>query len=152
MLLRTDVDLPVSGCTSWQAGRWLIVVNGSEPLRRQRFSLAHEFKHVIDHRYHDELYVDRPGLSAYSQAELAADYFAACLLMPKRWVYRAWGEGCQYLHGRSGLCNRFGVSPPAMSRRLAHLGLGTAADGQRAAGADSATYARLKRPWMRSPA
>src|SRR5829696_9806230 len=61
VLVRTDVDLPVSGCTSWQAGRWLIVLNGSEPLVRQRFSLAHEYKHTIDHRYRDELYVDRPG-------------------------------------------------------------------------------------------
>src|SRR5918994_291719 len=37
VLVRTDVDLPVSGCTSWQAGRWLIVINGSEPYARQRF-------------------------------------------------------------------------------------------------------------------
>jgi Zn-dependent peptidase ImmA (M78 family) len=149
VLLRTDVDLPVSGCTSWQAGRWLIVLNAAEPLARQRFSLAHEFKHVIDHRYRDELYIDRPELSAYVQAELAADYFAACLLMPKRWVYRAWGQGVQRV---SELARLFAVSAPAMARRLDHLGLGTTIDGRGAEGSESPTYARLKRPWMRSPA
>jgi Zn-dependent peptidase ImmA (M78 family) len=151
VLVRTDVDLPVSGCTAWTAGRWLIVLNGAEPLARQRFSLAHEFKHAVDHRFRDLLYVDRPGLSAYAQAELAADYFAACLLMPRRWVKQAWGEGCQHLHGRSGLCQRFGVSPPAMTRRLAHLGLGTTTDAGSRDDGQSPTYARLTRPWLRSP-
>ncbi len=151
LLVRTADDLPVSGCTSWQNGRWLIVINGAEPLARQRFSLAHEFKHVIDHRYRDVLYVDRPGLSATAQAEWAADYFAASLLMPRRWVHHAWTAGQQHLHGRSGLCHRFDVSAPAMSRRLEHLGLWTAADGNDPTGGQSATYARLKRPWVRSP-
>src|SRR3954454_19566836 len=97
VLVQTDVDLPVSGCTSWSNGRWLIVLNGAEPLVRQRFSLAHEFKHAIDHRHRDVLYVDRPGLSAAYQAEQAADYFAASLLMPRRWVKQAWGAGIQHL-------------------------------------------------------
>src|SRR4051794_26579441 len=122
VLVRTDVDLPVSGCTSWTAGRWLIVLNGAEPLVRQRFSLAHEFKHAIDHRYRDVLYVDRPKLTAYAQAEQAADYFAACLLMPRRWVKQAWADGHQRV---SDLSELFEVSAPAMSRRLGHLGLWT---------------------------
>ncbi len=126
VLVRTDVNLPVSGCTSWQAGRWLIVLNGSEPLVRQRFSLAHEYKHTIDHRYRDELYVDRAGLSAYAQAELAADYFAASLLMPRRWVYRTWADGKQRV---SELARLFAVSTPAMRRRLWHLGLQPGPDG-----------------------
>src|SRR4051794_18062903 len=118
VLVQTDVDLPVSGCTSWHNGRWLIVLNGAEPLVRQRFSLAHEFKHAIDHRFRAELYVDRHGFSAGAQAEQAADYFAACLLMPKRWLYRAWAAGHQRV---SDLSRLFGVSPQAMARRLQHL-------------------------------
>jgi Zn-dependent peptidase ImmA (M78 family) len=86
VLVRTEVELPVSGCTSWQNGRWRIVLNGAEPLVRQRSSVAHEFKHAVDHRFRHELYFDRPGLSATTQAEYAADYFAACLLRPKRWL------------------------------------------------------------------
>lgn len=151
VLVRTDADLPVSGCTSWSNGRWLILLNAAEPYARQRFSLAHEFKHAIDHRHRDVMYVDRPGLSAAAQAEQAADYFAASLLMPRRWVKQAWGSGIQHLHGISGLCHRFEVSPPAMALRLQHLGLGTAATDRDLPGRQSPTYARRQRPWVRSP-
>jgi hypothetical protein len=48
--------LPVSGATQWASQRWLIVLNGAEPATRQRFSLAHEFKHILDHRFADVLY------------------------------------------------------------------------------------------------
>lgn len=54
VLVQSDVDLPVFSCTSWQSGRWLIILNAAEPLVRQRFSLAHEFKHVIDHRFRQQ--------------------------------------------------------------------------------------------------
>jgi Zn-dependent peptidase ImmA (M78 family) len=147
VVVRTDVDLPVSGCTSWQAGRWLILINGAEPIVRQRFSLAHEYKHTVDHRYRDELYVDRPGLSAHAQAEQAADYFAACLLMPRSWIKQAWAAGHQRI---SDLSQLFAVSPPAMARRLQHLGLGTTTDRQSFDDRQSPTYARLKRSWLRS--
>jgi hypothetical protein len=115
VLVRTGVDLPVSGCTSWQNGRWLIVLNGAEPLVRQRFSLAHEFKHAVAHRFRHELYFGRPGLSATTQAEYAADYFAACLLMPKRWLYRAWAAGRQQV---SDLSQLFAVSPQGVRTRI----------------------------------
>jgi hypothetical protein len=148
VLVHTDVDLPVSGCTSWQNGRWLIVLNGAEPLVRQRFSLAHEFKHVVDHRFRHELYADRPGMSATTQAEHAADYFAACLLMPKRWLYRAWAAGRQHV---SDLSQLFAVSPQAMNRRLEHLGLTKLPDNVSGTGNQQLpTYARPKRPLVRS--
>ncbi len=120
VLVRTEIDLPVSGCTHWRSGRWLILINGSEPLARQRFSLAHEYKHAIDHRYRKQLYVAGFGRSAENQSEHAADYFAACLLMPRPWVKQAWGDRHQRL---SELADLFEVSPVAMARRLDHLGL-----------------------------
>lgn len=43
ILVRREFGLPVSGVTHWQNGRWVITVNGSEPIGRVRFSLAHEF-------------------------------------------------------------------------------------------------------------
>ncbi len=116
--VRRDIDLPASGSARWQNGRWVLTVNGSEPYTRQRFSLAHEFKHVIDHP-HVELY--RAG---GIDLEQLADYFAACLLMPKREVKRRWYGGCQRL---SELSDSFEVSPAAMARRLQHLGLRPAA-------------------------
>lgn len=123
--VRCDVDLPVSGSTQWLNGRWLITLNGSEPPARQRFTLAHELKHVIDHRHREVLYGDSRELAVDARVEHAADHFAACLLMPKRWVKRSWGDGRQRI---SELSELFDVSPQAMRVRLEHLGLITAAD------------------------
>ncbi len=115
--VRLDPNLPVSGCAQWVSGRWLLSINASEPWTRQRFSLAHEFKHVLDHPFVDEVY------AGDEQAEHLADYFAACLLMPRRYVKRVWGEGMQSLRA---LSEHFGVSEPAVVRRLQHLGLWSA--------------------------
>jgi len=120
VLVRVDVDLPASGGTHWVNGRWLLLINGSEPATRQRFSLAHEYKHALDHRYRSLMYQDRGSTGADTQAELAADEFAAALLMPRRWVLDAWNRGQQRLSELAGL---FEVSPQAMSRRLQTLGL-----------------------------
>lgn len=120
VLVRTDADLPSSGGTHWMNGRWLLVINGSEPPTRQRFSLAHEYKHALDHRYRDLMYISQPGLSATDQAELSADEFAASLLMPKRWIHAAWREGHRRI---SELGDMFQVSPRAMAVRLNSLGL-----------------------------
>lgn len=112
-------DLPVSGSAQWLRPRWLVLLNATEPLVRQRFSLMHEFKHVLDHDLADRLYGGR-GADAERRAELAADYFAACLLMPKRLVKRLWGQGTQEL---SELAGAFGVSEVAMRYRLQQLNL-----------------------------
>ncbi len=112
--VRLDPDLPVSGCAQWVSGRWLISLNASEPWTRQRFSLAHELKHVIDHPAVDIIYAGE------QQAEHLADVFAACLLMPRRYVRSVWYEGMQSL---AALSEHFGVSEPAIALRLQHLGL-----------------------------
>src|SRR5689334_6731317 len=38
----------VQAASEWSNGRWLILLNGSMSRGRQRFSLAHEFKHILD--------------------------------------------------------------------------------------------------------
>src|ERR1700687_3105289 len=54
-LPRIDVtrvsNFPASGASHWSNGRWLVLLNSNEPSTRQRFRLAHEFKHIIDHRF-----------------------------------------------------------------------------------------------------
>ncbi len=112
----SDDELPNSAMTLWLSGRWLIAVRSGEPAVRQRFSLAHELKHVIDHPLFERLYENRV------QGDAAADYFAACLWMPKREVQRAWAEGQQTI---AELATYFAVHPRAMARRLEHLGLRT---------------------------
>lgn len=123
-LPRIQVDrlspIPVSGSAHWAKGRWVIVLNGAEPLVRQRFSLAHEFKHVLDAPFDKVLYPEVGGTTSQERAEQVADYFAACLLMPKIWMRRAWTTGVQRL---PALARRFGVSQTAMNVRLLQMGL-----------------------------
>jgi len=112
--------LPVSGAAHWNGRYWIITLNADEPIARQRFSLVHEFKHVLDHTTKQFLYHDRPFQSAGEHSERVADYFAACLLMPKQVVKRLWCQGHQNVFQ---LANKLGVSPQALRFRLDQLGL-----------------------------
>jgi Zn-dependent peptidase ImmA (M78 family) len=99
----------------WSHGRWLILLNAAETRGRQRFSLAHELKHILDHPFASILYTGRSEL-----AEQVCDYFAACLLMPRRWLRMAWAAGMRDV---PGLARRFGVTPQAVKVRLLQVGL-----------------------------
>ena len=79
-----------------------------------------EFKHILDHTTKQFLYYDRSFQSAEQQAERVADYFAACLLMPKRIVKSLWFQGPQQTEH---LVERLQVSPAAVRYRLDQLGL-----------------------------
>lgn len=111
---------PTSGAAQWVAGRWAIVLNGDEPATRQRFSLAHEFKHVLDHPFIDVLYAGVNETGRDRWIEQVCDYFAACLLMPRSWIKRAYTSGLQ---DPLSLAAAFDVSPAAMRVRLAQIGL-----------------------------
>ena len=113
-------DLPTSGMSHWDGHAWAIVLNEYEPPTRQRFTLLHEFKHIVDHGRADRLYRGNHRVSAEQQAEQAADYFAGCVLMPKRFLKRAWGQGLQH---PERLAEQFEVSPRAIEVRLTQLGL-----------------------------
>jgi len=119
VVVRED-GLPVSGAAHWNGHYWVITVNAEEPTVRQRFSVMHEFKHVLDHTTKQFLYHDRPFQTADEQAERVADYFAACLLMPKRVVKRLWCQGNQNL---VELAKTLFVSTRALHYRLDQLGL-----------------------------
>jgi hypothetical protein len=111
---------PESGYLKWFKPRWLLVLNPHEPRVRQRFSLMHEFKHLLDHPFKDFLYPSTYFCDGALRRERVADYFAACVLMPKRLVKRCWGERMQNL---AALAAEFDVSQDAMHRRLQDLGL-----------------------------
>lgn len=111
----------LAAAARWTGGRWSIIVNSDDTIGRQRFSLAHEFKHVLDHPQADRVYRDRAGRSAHAQAERAADCFAAALLMPKPWVKRAFYD--QGIRDERLLAKQFGVSVAAMRFRIDELGL-----------------------------
>jgi Zn-dependent peptidase ImmA (M78 family) len=118
--VRVEPTLVDSGLTHWNKGMWVIGVNRNDSQTRRRFTLAHEFKHILDHPFVDTIYSDEHGQLQAKQAELMCDYFAACLLMPRPWVKRLWTQGVQEA---AVLAATFNVSPAAMSVRLQQLGL-----------------------------
>ena len=112
--------IPVSGMSYWNGQQWVIVLSAKEPTVRQRFTLLHEFKHIIDHGHTTQLYRTTHKMTAAEQAEAAADYFAGCALVSKRSLKAAWGNGIQRV---ADLASHFGVSEPAIRVRLAQTGL-----------------------------
>ena len=119
--VRVMPSLPGSGMSNWAGGRWNIRLNGAEPLVRRRFTLAHEFKHVLDAPFEDVIYRElRSGDEQNPLVEAICDHFAGCLLMPKKLVKRYWGQGSQ---DPAQLAWRFDVSAQAMAYRLHRLGL-----------------------------
>ncbi|MBK6871341.1 MAG: ImmA/IrrE family metallo-endopeptidase [Kineosporiaceae bacterium] len=102
--------------TQWSHGRWLILVNGAARLGRQRWSLAHEFKHILDHPMETILYAK----DAHELREQVCDYFAGCLLVPRKWLRAAWRSGTR---DQGALAKRFGVSRKAIRIRLLQVGL-----------------------------
>jgi Zn-dependent peptidase ImmA (M78 family) len=110
---------PMAGAAQWSLGRWLIVLNGSDPATRQRFSLAHEFKHLLDNPFIDVLYPATHYLTSHDRAEHICDFFAGCLLMPRAGLKRAWTRQPDPRR----LAEQFDVSPQAMRVRLTQVGL-----------------------------
>lgn len=115
-------DLPVSGSAHWDGGSWVLTVNAAEFSLRQRFSVMHEFKHVLDHPTRHLTHGDsRARFTSDRMSEKVADYFAACVLMPKAWVKTAFYN--DRVQSIEALADLFQVSPMAMSFRLSQLGL-----------------------------
>lgn len=115
-----EYPFKVSGVTTWAEGVWMIALNAGEPETRQRFSLAHEFKHVLDAPFKAFLYPTQLGFTGEERYEAVADTFAANLLMPKTWIKKAWYDGVQDVRQ---LARMFDVSAEAMRIRLRTLGL-----------------------------
>lgn len=119
-------------------GQIVIVVNSLNAKTRQRFSVAHEVGHL---RLHERsIYVDRPvnvrfrnerSSLAIDHEEIAANRFAAALLMPEAWllkdVEQRIGRQAQLSDEAfvEDLAKRYEVSRQAMEFRLANLGLWT---------------------------
>jgi len=111
---------PLSGLTQVRGRGSVIALNAAEPHVRQRFTLAHEFKHVIDDQLAELLYPSVYDLTTEERAEAICDSFAAALLMPEPWVKKRWDDG---LRDVARLARAFDVSSAAMHKRLLALGL-----------------------------
>jgi Zn-dependent peptidase ImmA (M78 family) len=119
LVITRETDLPVSGLAQWHNGRWIVALNAHEPQVRQRFSLAHELFHIINHTTKEWLHPGDSYNSAHATGEKLADYFAGCLLMPKRHVKSL--TGCGFTPRQ--LADTFRVSLRAVEVRLAQLGV-----------------------------
>jgi Zn-dependent peptidase ImmA (M78 family) len=120
VVVKRVADLPSSGRAQWNGATWVLLVDAKEPKVRQRYSLAHELGHVIWHLLSAQALPDTKRNPATQRVEQACEYFAACLLMPRVWMKRAYfDEGIQDV---PSLARLFGVSWLAMRVRLEQLG------------------------------
>jgi hypothetical protein len=112
-----------SGATTNEiSGQLEIYVNEQEPAVRQRFTLLHEFKHVLDFADTARLYRRLGGGDKQRQAlqiEAICNEFGAHVLMPTALVKHAWFQTQD-----ATLCaSVFNVSLEAINKRLTVLGL-----------------------------
>lgn len=113
-------DWPSSAASFDAGSHWQIVVRKNDSRQRQRFSLAHEFKHVLDEPVVDRLYRHLPKDQRHDRSEALCNYFAACLLMPRPWIKHDFYGGVPTPYR---LARRYYVSTEAMKTRLSELGL-----------------------------
>ena len=117
-----DERMPVSGATAWNGQAWLILLDPEQPTGRRRFTLFHEYAHIINHGHERSLYCADASSSAREKAELAADYFAGCVLMPSHLMRESWRAGVRRPADLAALYN---VSEAAVAVRLQQLALRT---------------------------
>lgn len=119
--VQRSARLAGSGLTTWRRDRWRVRLQAREPVVRQRFTLAHEFKHILDAAHEDVIYRHLPdGPQRRTHVEALCDAFAAALLMPRQWVHAQWSQGW---HDPFDLAWHFQVSYQAMHIRLQIIGL-----------------------------
>jgi Zn-dependent peptidase ImmA (M78 family) len=135
-VVRTAADWQESGFLLRDNGRNIIGINSRNSLKRQRFTIAHELGHWMLHEG-KPLIVDqsvminkRNGVSsqASDEEEIAANQFAAELLMPKSFVLDSVRQLLTSGVGSrdeliAALARSFDVSGEAMGWRLINLGL-----------------------------
>ncbi len=140
--LRVEV-VPGLGCSGMliPAERRILLdaaeaTHGETPIRRHRFTIAHELGHWICHCLEGHAAAMEPSYcrpvdltEATDRAlEREANVFAAELLMPEEAVRSAWGELVAQSHKAANeaiaaCARRFDVSPTAMQWRLYAFGL-----------------------------
>jgi Zn-dependent peptidase ImmA (M78 family) len=112
----------VSGYLVKENGKWIIGVNKNHHIRRQRFTLAHEFAHYNLHRtdldyFEDEIFYRN---EVRTSVEYAANAYASQLLMPEDLLKKAiLNEGLTTL---KDLAELFNVSTLAVKNRVVTMG------------------------------
>ena len=131
-LLYPNLGKDASGVLVRKDGATVIGVNCAHPKTRQRFTAAHELGHSLLHG-HTDVHHDagfqvnlRSDLSSQGTdpEEIEANYFAACLLMPRAFLEAdpmAFFVDVEDATAVAVLARSYGVSAHAMGLRLASL-------------------------------
>ena len=122
----------VSGALINDGGKYYIAVNSTHHRNRQRFTIAHEIGHYsLEHgmgehidREFTVIMRDENSSTAEDANEIAANQFAAALLMPKDFMLREFVRlGSFDDEAVTRLALRYQVSELALQLRLRNLGL-----------------------------
>jgi len=137
-LVYQPFDGELSGILYQEDDHAIIAINLQNARVRQRFTIAHECGHYVLHQRDRDLFIDKPiqvqfrnelSSLAVNREEIAANRFAAALLMPRDWIM---AEANRRLEQQPHLTDEgllaelthlFEVSPRAMEYRLANLGI-----------------------------
>jgi Zn-dependent peptidase ImmA (M78 family) len=137
-IVATALGEGVSGVLVTEGGRSFIGINEDDHDNRKRFTIAHELGHYVLQHRREAVHVDRePTVSFRAVAfrtartapgdpkEVEANQFAACLLMPAKWIRREADRlgGVITDAQIDAFAARFKVSSAAMTIRLQVLGL-----------------------------
>jgi Zn-dependent peptidase ImmA (M78 family) len=117
-----DEYLPVSGSAHWNGRTWIVALSATDSTARQRVTLFHLFKKILDHSRPDAARAAPPFLTR-AQADDVADFFAGCALVPRGLLIRAWRLG---IRTQASLASHFQVCAPVVTDRLRQVGLDTA--------------------------
>lgn len=135
-LFKDAIDDSISGAAIIKGGERKIIINTAlnECNERRRFTMGHELGHIMLHA-DSKLNVDqevlqqmyfRDGHSSqgFDPKEVEANYFSACILMPRSAVYEQL-KNYPYIDELvvADLAKTFAVSPLSMSIRLGKLGI-----------------------------
>jgi Zn-dependent peptidase ImmA (M78 family) len=128
-----DLEDDVSGFLYRDNSQMVIGINTHHPTARQSFTVAHELGHLllheqetlhVDHRFRFRLR-DEVSSQGTDGDEREANYFAASLLMPERFLHEDL-QGVEYVDlldedVLNGLARKYGVSSQALVIRLKNL-------------------------------
>jgi Zn-dependent peptidase ImmA (M78 family) len=133
-VVEQDLEEQVSGVLVVKGNGGTIGVNKNHHINRQRFTIAHECGHYVLHRTNTRVFIDavpvffRDNVSTAGRSlqEIAANGFAAALLMPEhklRELLREQPIDAFDEFALRRLANLFGVSTQALTIRMTRLGL-----------------------------
>ncbi|WP_174186424.1 ImmA/IrrE family metallo-endopeptidase [Nocardia barduliensis] len=114
-----DQQMPRASFWDMTSRQWVIQLRLADGWKHQRFHIAHEFKHILDHGHELTLYPSSAVSCGACDAERVADYFARYLLVPDRALQRAWRTGLTTI---SELADHFTVADDVIQERLRDIG------------------------------